>query len=179
MKKKFNLSFCASLINSDFFLTNDSRSSRSVSFLNVAYLAKQLKQFIRILNFLKSLKKKRLFVSVKTPQDLFILQKYFEKSKLGEYVSACEERNFLLIRPNSKKVNSFLALATPKNKNFTKICVDKKLTLLTIFDNNNLKLKNFSVYKVLTKLETIKKKIFLLGLIESVLKNSTLNKEKK
>jgi len=180
MKKKLNLSFCESLIHSDFFLTNKLESrSRSISYLNIVSLSKQLKQFIKLLKFLDvpffdkkrkrlRLLNKKLYFFFKNSSGASMVQQYFSTSNLKNFVSVSEDENYSYLKINPKKKNACVSLGIPSNNNFFDVSVDKGLNLFTIFDDNSLKLRKIATYKVINKLENIKKKIFLIGLIEKV-----------
>ena len=188
MKKKLNLSFCESLIHSDFFLINRLESSSPfVSSLNIALLTKQLKQFIRLLLYLNHpffdkncgkmrFLKKKLYVFMKTAQGASIVQQYFANSPLKGVVSICEHENYSSLKTSPKKKNICVSLGTPSNNTFFQASVNKNLSLFTIFDGDNLAFRKISTYKVLNKLENIKKKIFLVGLIEMIVEKKLKHK---
>ena len=92
--KKLNLSFCEDLVYSDFFLILNNRNSkyrnldRVVSWngdklfsLDVFNLYTELKQIIRLLEFLslKKNRKEKLIISAKESEDVFLLIAYLKK----------------------------------------------------------------------------------------------------
>jgi hypothetical protein len=184
MNKKLNITLVKNLIESDFLLL-DSQSKKSVRYFNaktktysqfdtisldVLQLAKALKQFIRVFQFIKTQEKPRINIWVENEQHLEIFDRI-----LGEYTAAYSVTVTVGLSRDSQAFNfSRLLLVLGKTLNNDKN-VFKKLFESNIFlvskINSGLEAKNWATYKIYNQLNDYKKIIFL-----SVLINQILNK---
>lgn len=183
--KTLDLSFCEDLVHSDFFLVTNIRGARyrklanlikwngevvfSVDILN---LYTELRQLIRFLTFLKMEKNKKmskLVISSKIEDDIFLLVAYFKKyfakyNILVSELSRIEE----IQKFDSVKIGliSFFSCSgnLEKNLNFNKIF------LISIIDLDDRIRKEASIYRIYNKLDSFKKSLFFIALLENILK---------
>jgi hypothetical protein len=182
--KKLNLSFCEDLVNADFFLVTNNKNSHyqkiekvvqwngnKLFSLDILNLYKELKQLIRLVAFLKLKKSKKgkLVISSKESEDIFLLIAYFKKyfadynilvselSRVGE-IQKFDSSNIGLI--------SFFSYTENLEKNL----IFNKIFLISVIDLDNRIRKEVSIYKIYNKLDTFKKSLFFIALLENLLK---------
>lgn len=180
--KKLNLLFCKNLMHSDFFLTNQNIKNNSQNIekvvklgknklfsLDILNLYKEIQQLIRFLNFLNKNTKNRLNIFFKETQSFSFLIKYFRKYPLRLKIILSNTEK--LKRNNTKFISSLLFLI-PCNKNIEKDLIYNKLFLMSLIDLDDKTRKGSSLYKIYNKVDTFKKFLFIVSLLEG-----TLNKK--
>ena len=183
MNFKLNISFLKNLIESDFSIINfDNNISKnhvnsilkldkknSIFSLELFQLTKDLKQFIRILQFLKSKKNKHIYVYIdkiqlelfqKTINELFLKKNFTIKS------DSFYKEDFY---KNIKSIRLLLMLKDFLNKNLLNKFLENNVFLINSI-NSSLEKKSINTYKIYNKLNDFKKIIFLVILINKVLK---------
>jgi hypothetical protein len=182
MRSKENITLLKGIVESDFILLEqnlvknsnyfDSRvnltgSGATVS-LNLFQLVKSLKQFVRLLQFLKSQDKNHLHVLVENKQYLNFLNQFFNDTKLNCPITIT---NSLVLDKNlSGTAGLLLLLDKPlnNNKNLFKRFLNHELFLISKV-NSTVETNNWSSYKIYNDLADFKKVIFLISLIRGVL----------
>ena len=76
MMKNLNNNLCKDIISSDFFLITKNTKKHA---LKVISLLKEVKQFLRILNFLKSLEKSVIFFNLDKNKASFLISQGLSK----------------------------------------------------------------------------------------------------
>ena len=188
MKKIINKALLKSIINSDFFLIKnkinnnnniylDKKSNitktKSLSSLDVFELLKSLKQFIRILQFLVK-NRGYLHISVENKQHSFLLKQFILENnfkidiKINNLSSLKSQDGFVT------KSKVFLVLGSDsfmtKENVFNKLNIEKFFLFSKI--NTNIETNNLGVYKIYNDLFDFKKIIFIIVLINEVLKKN-------
>jgi hypothetical protein len=164
MKKILNIKLCENIINSDFFLSNHNKTSS----INLLTFIKELKQFIRILHFIKRCDSKQIFFSLVNEQDVFLFNNYLNNS-IAFNLSFSINNRLSSIKLSKSQVGLLISLTAIKNKNLLKTCINKKLFLSIFLNKINFHTKVLPTYKVLTDFDTLKKKIFLISILEKTL----------
>lgn len=186
MKKNLNLSLYKSLINTDFLFTEKLyhnnvnlsiktflNKKETLNFLDPIKTLKDLKQFIRLLQFLKyafKLKKniKRiLLILADNPQYTLIIEKILDKSKLPLDLTIINKNILNLQKNKSLKVLLKLDDSGTNLKNSNAFFNSNYFLINRI--NPNLNSLNDNTYKILTDLINFKKILFLLIILKSVL----------
>lgn len=182
--QKLDLSFCEDLVYSDFFLVLNNRSSNyrqlenlinwkgnQLFSLDILNLYTELKYLIRLLEFLSIKKNKRdkLVISAKESEDVFLLIAYLKKYFPSYNILVSELSRINDIREiNNLKIGliSFFSYTEKLEKNLN----SNKIFLISIIDLDNRIRKESSIYKIYNKLDTFKKSLFFIALLENVLK---------
>jgi len=183
MKFKLNIFFLKNLIESDFSIINSNNNisnnhinsilkinkKNSIFSLELFQLIKDLKQFIRILQFLKSKKKKHIYVYIdklqlelfqKTIDELFLNKNFTIKS------DSFYKEDFY---KNLKSTRLLLMLKNLLSRNLLNKFLDNNVFLINNI-NSNLEKKSISTYKIYNKLNDFKKIIFLVILMNKIFK---------
>ena len=185
MKKQINKSLLKSIINSDFFILNKDISttniyldkktlvnkSKNLNSLNLFELLKSLKQFIRLIQFIKNKDNAFLYISIENKQHYFLFKQFLSLNKLDINVKVFNSFNQ---KKNSslEHIKVFLILGSNlfiNNKQLLKNLNVEKIFLFSRI-NTNLEQNNSGVYKIFNDLFDFKKIIFLILLINQVLK---------
>jgi len=182
MNSKENITLLKNIIESDFALLEqnlvknsryfDSRvnltASDTMVSLNLFQLVKSLKQFVRLLQFLKSQKNNHLYILIENKQYLNFLNQFFNETKLTCPVTI---KNSLVLGNNLANMTELLLLLDKplnNNKNLVKRFLNHQLFLISKV-NSTAETNNWSSYKIYNDLADFKKVIFLLSLIRGIL----------
>ena len=190
MKTKINLSFIKNLIESDFFLIKSSikeNFSKSIKTsitpnefntivsLELFQLTKSLKQLIRILQFLNNKKEKHLYFDVESHQ-LNLINKMLLELNLDSIFTTRSEffykKDFKLNLKHRKIVRPTQLLLTFKStipNNFLNRFVENNVFLINTINSINIQ-KNVGIYKMYNEFSDFKKLIFLIVLINKIIK---------
>jgi len=181
MKKKNNFLFMKHLVDSDFLLTEQSlrKSSRYVKstfqlpleskmpfVLDPIELVKSLKQFARLLQFLKKQKHPFLHLLVKNKQYIHFLD-FFIKKSTNCLPIAIKNKFF---DTKLQKMSQMLMLLDQS------LCNDPKLFKRIVYSNiflinkinSKLEQNSLGTYKVYNDLSNLKKLTFLLALLRQI-----------
>ena len=181
---KLDLSFCEDLVYSDFFLVINNKNANSRMLENIVYRTKkdklftldiltlyiELKKLIRLLEYLslKAKKKDKLIISAKTSEDIFLLIAYL-KRYFPFYNILISELNKVedIQKFDSLKIGliSFFSYSEKLEKNLNL----NNIFLISIIDLDGNMRKNASIYKIYNKLDSFKKSLFFIALLENVL----------
>jgi hypothetical protein len=182
MIKKINTNLLRSIVETDFaLLTGDLRAeSRSLKqgvklkrdctlrVLDIFELVKNLKQFIRIIQFLKRQDHKNMYVCSSNKQILGILNKYLENSDSKDFIKV--QNNFAKIGKKSNFVQSLLILQEPLNShhNVFKKLFEKNILIVNKI-NSISERNNYGTYKIHNEIIDFKKLVFLIVLIKQTI----------
>lgn len=182
MKKEININLLKSIIETDFALLtgNLKQNSRSLKLgvklkkdntlqvLDVFELVKSLKQFVRIIQFLKRQNHKNMYVCSSNKQIVGILNKYLEENDNEDFIKI--QNNFAKIKGKSDFIQSLLVLQEPLNSHHN---VFKKLfekNILIVNKINSISERNsYGTYKMYNEIIDFKKLIFLIVLIKQTI----------
>jgi len=170
MKQKIDLLLYKSVLDSGFFSLKYNKKNSIENSANFFSLIKEFKQFLRILNFLKSRKKASLFLSLPVLEDKVFFDCYIKKLPAGIPIESVIENRLSFAKISSKRVNALITLSAPKTKNYVSNCKHSRINIPIIFDSSGFKLLRHSSYKILTELDSLNKKIFFLAMLEKSLK---------
>ncbi len=178
---KINAAFLKSLVNSDFLILSStckqnnrkleykvlSRANNRVeSSLSLFELVKALKQFIRVLQFLKESKNKEFILCSSNSNILSFLRLYKKELNLPEFLSF--EQDYRKVQ-SLKALKSLLLLEDlpTHNESFSKKFFEKNILILTkinaVFERNS-----YGTYKIYNEISDYKKLIFLMVIIKKV-----------
>lgn len=144
--------------------------------LEISALVKTLKQFIRILQFLKK-KEKSVMVVCSSTKDIACFLTLFEKAAMIDPSIRLEE-NFSTVENYSKKVKSLLLLGPRKKKpSVLKKLVEEDILIISQV-SLDLESSNSGTYKIHNDLTDVKKLVFLMSMINIILKEGGLDKQK-
>jgi len=162
MKKTKDTNFVKELIDSDFSIINKSKSFR---ILNLMELNKEMKQFIRLLQFLLEIKAP-LYIIVENKYMVVFINKFFEtfSTKIDIIVQTSLTKKtyksgLLLILEESSLSNSESLFKKISRNNF--FLVNKI--------NCNAEKEFLGYYKIFNDINDIKKLVFVLTLIRNIL----------
>jgi len=172
-----------SLVDSDFLLINHNKNKKnraidtlsrsktvSIASLDPLETIKTLKQFIRLLQYTKKQQSSFLHVIVENKQYLELLQLFFKN-----YISKVPveiKDNFPKIRlpETTTQLLVLLNISTVvKEETFFKRVSDKNIFLINKI-NSQVETNNYGTYKMYNNLSDFKKIVFLLAIIDQVLK---------
>lgn len=172
-----------SLVDSDFLLINYNRNKNnraidnlsksktaSIASLDPLETIKTLKQFIRLLQYTKKQPASFLHVIVENKQYLELLQLFFK-----DYISKVPveiKDNFPKTRLPETTTQLLLLLdvsTVAKEETFFKRLSDKNIFLINKV-NSQVETNNYGTYKIYNNLADFKKIVFLLAIIDQVLK---------
>jgi len=181
MKKKLNLNLCENIIAFDFFLVTQERqqkpfdarhrlNNKNYISINVLSLAKEIKQFIRLLNFFSKkigLDKNLLLFLLENKQQDSISSQYFSKYSANSSVDISFLKRYTAESFKTDQKKLLISSLKSKNKNIENIlCMDQVfLNFLVDLCKHN---KDTSVYHIYNSLDNNKKLYFLLSLIETL-----------
>lgn len=190
MKKRINLSFIKNLVESDFFLIksfikeNFSKSVKTsitpnkfntIVSLELFQLTKSLKQLIRILQFLNNKKEKHLYFDVESHQLNLINKLILELDLESIFTTRSEffyKKDFKISLKRRKIVRPAQLLLTFKSTipdNFLNRFIENNVFLINTINSINVQ-KNIGTYKMYNEFSDFKKLIFLIVLINKVVK---------
>ena len=175
-----NISLFKTLIDSNFLILNKkynknlryfkyiSDSSIGDTTLNIFETLKSIKQFIRILQFLNRKKEIFLHILVENKQHSDLIAFFFKEKTTNVFI-----KNFLSKKKVSKKTLQFLLLLSDSlnnDKKTLKSIIDKNIFLINKI-NSKLEKNNWGIYKIYNDLYDFKKLVFLLVILDIILKN--------
>lgn len=179
MKKKINTNLLRSIVETDFALLSKSlkknsrsldltvnlRKDKTLRVLDLFELSKNLKQFVRIIHFLRRQDSKNMYVCSSNKQILGILNKYLEENKDKEFIKV--QSNFAKINGKFDSVQSLLILEEPliSHNNVFKKLFEKNILVVNKI-NSILENNNYGTYKIYNEILDLKKLIFLIVLIK-------------
>lgn len=193
MIKKLNTTFLKSLIDSDFAIISSSKNQNHLksktkinslynfNILDILELNKTLKQFSRLLLFLKQQQKDScIYILVEDKYLNVFLTTVFQGLALKLPIVVSE--TLPLIKPNDNKTNVMLVLGG-LSYNYKNL-IENKLFLNKVFLINKFNTKSENdfngVYKIYNDINDFKKIIFLVILMSKVLnKNTKINAKRK
>lgn len=188
MKKTINKSLFKSIINSDFFVL------KTPSFINSAYLDKKiyitkknslssldlletlksLKQFIRLLQYVKK-SNSFLHINIENKQQFLLLKHFLTENNLDSIIKINDNFSSDKKSISLKKSKVFLILGSDifmnKKQLFNKLNIEKIFLFFKV--NTNIEYNNFGIYKIFNDLFDFKKIIFIILLINQILKKNT------
>lgn len=187
MKKNFKNSFFNSLITSDFFLLDNNNITKknfyinqqfntiktSLQALNLYELVKSMKQFVRLLQFLKRKKVTSLNIKLDDTNSYNLLKKLLTLYPLKNIIIKLK-KTLTFASSNAFKLSFLLLLdqtSSIKEKNFIKRLYNNNIFLVTKI-NSNIESNNSSFYKIYNDLIDMKKTIFLMSLINKIFTKS-------
>lgn len=185
MKKNLNLTFYKSLINSDFsllalninrhtnYITSDSQinSYNRLKTLDVFQLLKSCKQFIRILQFIKSNKSAEINIILSNKQYFYLLKNYFLEYPQVEIINIHYLINKSKKLENAVSFDIFIgdSIIETSKDHIRKAVMNKKLLLQNI--NARVEFSQKGVYKIYNDTLDFKKIVFLISLLNLVCQN--------
>lgn len=177
---KLNTALLKSLVDSEFLIlsSNCKQNNKKIEYkisshaknrvessLNLFELIKTLKQFIRVLQFLKHCKDKEFILCSSNINILSFLRSYQKEFSLPEFLSF--EQNF----PKLKTLTSFRSLLlieelpTLKSESFLRNFFKKNILLLTKI-NAVFERGSYGTYKIYNDMSDYKKLIFLMVIVK-------------
>lgn len=185
MHKKVNTLLFKNLVETEFLVLSTRLDSNGRKFnfgvnsknidhntlfsLDIFELVKTLKQLIRILQFLSKQKHKRLSICSSTKSVASFLELYQREYKTNSFVKI--EDNLNKAKNFSKGIQCLMLLDEPldnKTSAFNKLIEENILIISKV--NSRLESNHNGTYKVYNDLLNFKKLIFLIALINIVLK---------
>ena len=184
MKKNINKSLLKSIINSDFFILKKNISINNIyldkkmsitknnvlSSLDLLEILKSLKQFIRLVQYVKK-SNSFLHINIENKQQYLLLKQFLTENNLDSIIKI--NNNFSLDKRSIslKKPKVFLILGSDtfmnKKQLFNKLNIEKIFIFLKV--NTNIEYNNFGIYKIFNDLFDFKKIIFIILLINQIL----------
>lgn len=182
MKKEININLLKSIIETDFALSigNLKKISRSLKLsaklrqndtlrvLDIFELIKNIKQFVRIIQFLKRQNHKDMYVCSSNKHALGILNKCLKGNSNQDFIQI--QNNFAKIKGKLDSIQSLLVLEEPLNSHHN---VFKKLfekNILVVNKINSIsEQNNYGTYKMYNEILDFKKLIFLIVLIKQTI----------
>jgi hypothetical protein len=194
MVKNVNTTFLKSLIDSDFAIVSSSKNQNHLkskikinslynfNILNILELNKTLKQFSRLLLFLKQQKRTEycIYILVEDKYLNVLLTTIFQELSITLPIVISEA--LPIIKSDSEKINVMLILGN-LSYNYKDI-VENKLFFNKIFLINKFNTKSENafngIYKIYNDINDFKKIIFLVVLMSKILnKNININAKRK
>jgi len=194
MVKNLNTTFLKSLIDSDFAIISSSKNQNHLkskikinslynfNILNILELNKTLKQFSRLLLFLKQQKKTEycIYILVEDKYLNVLLTTIFQDLAIKLPIVISEA--LPIIKSDSEKINVMLILGN-LSYNYKEV-VENKLFFNKIFLINKFNTKSENafngIYKIYNDINDFKKIIFLVVLMSKILnKNININAKRK
>jgi hypothetical protein len=163
MIKKLNNALCQDIIYSDFFITSKGKYKIK---LNIVSLLKNLKQFIRVLRFLKSFQKSEILFNLKKNNDFFLIKKCLIDIESKFHFFVFNKKQNLNLQKKEPIIRVFLNFVNTKNKKLTNNFLNNFIFMLVSVQLN----KKENIYNIRNNLDNLKKNIFFLLLIQKVLK---------
>lgn len=189
VNKNLNL-LLKSLIDSDFLLMEKARSTSSRAVKNVIKtkmsstinlnpleLIKDLKQFVRLLQHAQKQNSSILHLIVENKQYLELLQTFFKESRIKMPIEIAENLPTKVLSSKTTQVLLLLNFPLDNKATFFRRLMDKNIFLINKI-NAKMEKNNYGTYKIYNDLTDFKKIIFLLAIIDQILKNKkVLNKD--
>ncbi len=185
MIKNFNGEFFRSIVQSEFLHKNSLHKEKSFKQLvlknpsfyvaNVFSLAKELKQLIRVLDFLSSkAPKNHLYLLIQNKVQYYLLNRYFVNSIINTTKITFVKGYLFRKSARLSSMNMLISFINFNAKYLNRITFSNNIFLLGLiyFSSRLLKINNF--YRVTNKLDNNKKLFFIVSLLEHVF-NKTKN----
>lgn len=185
MKKKIDIKLLETILETDLFLIerpskNNSRllkekfsaglNSESVYTLEIFEALKNLKQLIRLLQFLSKCDSKNLYVCSSNKMILGFLNRIFDNHQYEDLITI--QSNFTRIRSSGNSTSSLLLLDESllgHNNVFKKLFEENILIINKI--NSKIELNNNCTYKIYNNILDSKKLVFFMALLRQLLSN--------
>lgn len=191
MLKRMNTTFLKSLINSDFAIVPSLKNQTHLKsrlkinsfykfdILNILELNKTLKQFSRLLFFLRQQQNYCIYILVEDKYSNALLTKVFQELSINLSISIVD--TLPIINSKDNKVNVMLVLGN-LSYNYKNI-IENKLFFNRIFLINKFNIKSEKdfngIYKIYNDINDIKKIIFLTILMSKILNRNIINNAKR
>lgn len=181
MKKEINSILFRSIIETEFFLLSNTVKKKINNFdvgilsnkrgtftLEMFELVKNLKQLIRILQFLNEQKTKKLIVCSSNKSVIAFLNLYQSELNLGKSIKV--QKDLSKIDSTSKSIQALLLLEDPLKHNLNSLTklLEKKVSIISKI-NAKVEVKNFGTYKLYNDTANYKKLAFIFTLLHQVL----------
>ena len=179
--KNLNL-LLKNLIDADFLLMeqapkNPTRAIKSITktktsstvSLNPLELIKTLKQFVRLLQYTNKQSSSFVHIVVENKQYFELLQTFFKSSKTRVSVEIIENLQTKILHSTTTQLLLLLNFPLNNKETFFRRLVDKNIFLINKI-NSKIEKNNYGTYKMYNDLGDFKKIIFLLALIDQILK---------
>ena len=182
--KKINKSLLKSIINSDFFLLNNAYCQNSVFLreklylkkkslisLNIIELVKSLKQFIRLFQYIKKTNA-FLLINIENQEHSLMIKQFLLDNKLNLNVKIFSSIG--LEKPLDKsKTKVFLFLGSFNFISTKQLIENLNVDKIFLFSKINpvLEHNNFGVYRIFNDLLDFKKILFIIILLNQILKD--------
>jgi len=161
MNKKLNLSFYKSILYSDFAYDKNRKKM-----LDILVLHKEMKQFLRLISFIKN-KKGNLIFRVDKSFDYFLLKNFFESVEFSRSFKIKIFKNYKMsLTPNNFTLFLFFKRYLTYS-NFSSM-LHKKIFLFSSFNNSQNSDYYQSFYKIQNDINNVKKKLFLIGFLQKI-----------
>jgi hypothetical protein len=161
--KNLNNNLCKDIINSDFFIVTKNKRK---NVLKLVPLLKEIKQFIRILSFLKNLEASIVFFNLDKNKAAFLIKQELSKIK-NPIFTVYSKKNSLSSKGKLNTIKIFLDFMILKNKNLVQKFLNEKTNLVVRISHL---VKENLFYNIRNTMDTFKKHIFLLSLIQKLFK---------
>lgn len=181
MQTNLNLKLYKVLLDTDFFLLNlgykynlkKNINNNIIKSLNILSVVKSIKQFIRILQFIKRSHVNSLVIQISNSNIYYLVKKFFENHPTNIFIkieqSFCSKTTDI----SNKEIKMLLLLNSKDSLNLTNIIEQQFLNFFTLFQIiDTLKVSKNLVgnYKIYSDFLDFKKIIFILILIIEILK---------
>jgi len=172
MYNSLNIKLYNSILKSDFFLFNPINRSKvrvnSPVCLELSSLLFSIKQFIRILQFIKNQKASILYIVVDKPN--YILFKNFLANYSKRIVLKSTFDSELQLKSKDLKM-CFILEINLKSKIIINRLFKNNIFLINCL-NSSFNINNFGLYKIYNDLADFKKVLFLVSIIKQVYNNN-------
>lgn len=184
MKNKLNLSFLKNILSFEFFIletqlkknVHDQLDGSIIKTTELLTLLKSLKQFIRLLQYLKRTKQSFLEIISTNPSYSFLLNKYLNNPKYlilikNEYLIV---KHYSILNKSDqikkiKKHKIIILLEQSFIKSFLKDLNKAGVFLASIFDHEKTNRVDKGLYNVPNSINTHKKIVFFISIINRIL----------
>ena len=172
MKKALNLSFYESIIKSEFNLIT--KTPNRITSVSIALLCKELKQIIKLINFFLFINRKKstkqLVLLLPNKVDALLSQRFLKTFNAeGSLKITRRYTHSLFSEPES--TNLLISSVNIKNETVLKNLIYNQVCLLVIISLDNF-LKDKSFYQLYNILDSQKKLLFLLILLDTLVKKT-------
>lgn len=165
MLKNLNTLLYKSLVELDFYLKNRTNHSASIEYIEIKQLVKNIKQFIRLLFFLKRTNETYLVIETSEPSTLEMVQMFLNHYPIDFNIKLS------LHRSTRNKIKCLLLLdsnfSTRQHSFRNKITDNKVILIQSITSKTSLNDRDF--YSIYNNTLDIKKLLFLLIVIHKIL----------
>lgn len=184
MKIKLNENLIKLLISTDLLMLDSYNKSKKLSYINNSIslnsnkihtvslnpleLIKSLKQFIRVLQFLKSQKSKCLHLGTSNKQILELLTLYFKDLPLETKIKVRSSLRKTKYDLNSTNILLLIEEPLNNNKNIFKRLLEENILIINKI-NTKVEVNNWGTYKIYNDIADFKKLVFIIALINQSL----------